>query len=164
MKAILRLLIKIFLGVTCAAALLTILIMFLEHLPDSSKVEDFEKKQAAYEEINQALQGVLVERGREQMAFYFDARSHSLYDGATDGEVFYTGGALDELALFNSGKLNEIQVYRDKTVFYYSQRYMAIVYMENGHNPGSFLKRFFTFDTRSYKTAKNWYYTVHIME
>lgn len=164
MKTLLRIFIKLLLGLTVAAALITMIIMFLEHLPESSKVDEFKKKQEAYEEIHQTLRKVLKEKGREQMVFYFDAETHSINDGIEGGEVFYTGEAVDKLMKFGTSSFDRVQVYEDKTIFSYGMGYLAIVYLDNGRNPGSFKERFVDFTTKSYKVSGKWYYTVHIME
>ena len=160
MRTLLRILIKIFMGFTCAVAVLTLILMFLVHLPESEKVKEFEKRQDAFEEVNLILRGILEDRDRERMVFYFDFEAHNINDGRENGEIFYTGEAVDELMRFGTSMFDSVYVYKEKTVFSYGRGLLSIVYMKNGHNPGSFEERFVDFTTKSYKLKKKWFYTM----
>lgn len=151
---IIRFLFKILVGFTCAVVVLLILLAVAIHVPDKEILERFEYKQAAFEEINAVLRQELEARDRTKMLFDLNFDDHTL---TYDGEVVYTGEAVDKLKSFGNYAYEGVTVETDKTLFYYGLGTVAIVYSESG-NPGSFAERRLSFVAKSFELADGWYF------
>ncbi len=153
---ILRLLAKLLIGFTVATAVVSLILMFVVHLPDGGNIRLFEDKRSDFEEVNFALRAELEERGRTKMVFYADADADSVTFNRGD---VYTGDAVDGLNRFGVAEIYSITVTENMTVFAYgSSGSEAVVYAPRG-NPGSFTERFIEPAARAYKLADGWYYT-----
>lgn len=160
MRTIVRIFFKLLLGFTASVALISVILMFVIHLPDSQRIEEFKEQRAAFEEVNTTLRQILEDRGRSWMVFYADFDANTLTDTTNGGGVVYSGEAVDRLKKFDNNLFDTIRVEEDRTIFYYGRGLEAVVYMKNGRNPGTFTERFVEFVTRSYKVADKWYYTM----
>ena len=152
---ILRLLAKLLLGFTVCVVIIWTLLMFVIHLPDSQNKDIFAESRSSFEEVNLAVRQELEDRGRTKMMFGADFDGDSIM---FNRETVFTGSEVEGIRSFGVLIFDYVTATEDMTVFTYSNGNEAIVYSPHG-NPGTFTERWALPMSRSYKLAKNWYYT-----